>query len=133
MTLREREGRAGIETMDQEHRVHLELMKSLETAVGEGAAAARLGEILDQLLDFSRVHFLSEQLLMRLHAYPAYEAHEEEHDRMTADLHALRDRLDRDGELRDPTALAALQETLARHILLRDRELTQFLAGVGEA
>ena len=80
----------GDDDIDSEHRVQIGLMDALEQAVREGRKGARIDELLERLLDYSRVHFLSEQLLMRLHAYPDYENHVEDHDRMVVTIEELR-------------------------------------------
>lgn len=61
-------------------------------ADGAGAGAlcrGRSGKVLvlmDQLEIFANAHFLAEQHLMRLHAYPGFESHEVEHDRLIAEI-----------------------------------------------
>lgn len=90
-----------------EHQMQVSLLKALRDAVERGDAAADVDAILDQLADFSRVHFSSEQLLMRLYGYPEYARHLEEHERALAKLDDLRDRL-RSG---DATGARACLET----------------------
>lgn len=73
-----------------EHQVQLELLHALqETLVrGDQDRSASAG-VLKQLLDYSEAHFLSEQLLMRLYAYPGYEEHVQEHDQLVGVLRDL--------------------------------------------
>ena len=58
---------------DAEHHVQLSLAQTLCEAASTGVDAALAREILDQLVAYSDVHFLSEQLLMRLCSYPDYD------------------------------------------------------------
>jgi len=78
----------GIATMEREHELELRLVRELQAALGAGdrAAAEALFRSLEELTE---AHFLGEQLLMRLHAYPAYAAHQEEHDRLIGELRGL--------------------------------------------
>ena len=77
--------------MEAEHRVQLELLQGLQEALaGGGEDRTESAARLKQLLEYSEAHFLSEQLLMRLHAYPAYEEHVQEHDRLIGTLRTLR-------------------------------------------
>ena len=68
--------------MDHEHRVQVGLIQALEQGLALGRTHDQLRAILAQLVDYTNVHFLSEQLLMRLHAYPDIGAHEAAHDRL---------------------------------------------------
>jgi hemerythrin len=122
---------AGHEAIDREHQVQLGLMDTLHRAVRAKQDDAETGELLDRLLEYSRVHFLSEQILMRLHAYPDYEAHVIEHDRMIGAMEELRagwqeSRLDAPLEV-----IEALRHDLSGHIRRHDHELGKHLAGSG--
>ena len=72
--------------MHGEHDIQINLLNALEQAWRESASGAHAEPILQQLIDYSEMHFMSEQLLMRLYAYPDYEAHEFEHQRLLAQL-----------------------------------------------
>ena len=115
------------EGLDGEHQIQVGLIDALEEACAERRDPAVQRAILDQLLEYSRVHFLSEQLLMRLHAYPAYERHVREHEHMTEQLFDLSEHL-RAGEREiGEETLRRLREELVGHIQTRDLELNNFL------
>jgi hemerythrin len=112
--------------MDEEHALQLqllrELMQNLET--GDGPAALEVFERLDQ---FTNAHFLAEELLMRLHSYPGYEAHGAEHAQFVEELRALRAGLSGSGDaaaLRDEAD--AFARRLVAHIATADHALGAF-------
>lgn len=72
-------GHGGI---DREHQVQMGLIVALEQGLALGKSHAHLLTILDQLVDYTNVHFMSEQMLMRLYAYPDISTHEAAHDRL---------------------------------------------------
>lgn len=112
--------------VDAEHHVQVGLAQALRDAVHTGKDAALAGEILDQLTAYSDVHFLSEQLLMRMCGYPDYDDHVLDHDRMMERLEEVRRQR---GVGAQPLALAeaeALLALLARHIGTRDRVFTDY-------
>ncbi|TAN57716.1 MAG: bacteriohemerythrin [Magnetospirillum sp.] len=74
--------RAAEDGMDNEHRVQVGLIVALEQGLALGKSHGELLAILGQLVDYTNVHFMSEQLLMRLHAYPEISAHEAAHDKL---------------------------------------------------
>jgi hemerythrin len=120
----------GYDDIDSEHQVQIGLMDALEQAVREGRVGERIDELLERLLDYSRVHFLSEQLLMRHRAYPGYEDHVQDHDRMVASLEELRQAY---GEGRTDYGLEimrTLRADLIAHIRGRDHGLGRYLSGI---
>lgn len=121
-------------SVDAEHRVQIELMDALCRTLSEGADRTAVAESLDQLVTYTDAHFTGEQLLMRQHAYPHFEAHELEHERMVEQVHELRRKFQL-GEI--PLTLEAAQSLrawLIRHIEGSDQALGSYLEeqGAGE-
>lgn len=117
----------GFDGIDGEHRVQISLMTAFREAIGGGRGAAEAGEILDQLLDYSKMHFVSEQLLMRLYDYHDYEVHVADHDRMLQEMKVLCDSY-RDGEAPfDLERVDTLIKGLIAHISQTDQPLGQYL------
>lgn len=116
----------GIAEMDQEHALELQIVRSIQTALA-ASDHTKVGELLQQLEDFTNAHFLAEQLLMRLHAYPAYEAHQEEHDRLMTELQELSHNI-RNEASSDPAREAEnLERWLLTHIQSSDQALAEYL------
>jgi hemerythrin-like metal-binding protein len=80
----------GYRGLDGEHQMQLELLTAFRRAVGDGQGHAAIDEILDRLVDYTKVHFSSEQLLMRLYQYPRYQEHVDDHERTIECLEDLR-------------------------------------------
>ncbi|MGE0040167.1 MAG: bacteriohemerythrin [Vicinamibacterales bacterium] len=121
-------GPLGVEARDGEHRLQIELLDALRQAIDAGRPAGEVAELLDQLVEYSNAHFLAEQLVMRLHAYPLFEAHVQEHDRLIAQGRRLRDAV-REGTT--STSLAVIDELrawLLGHIDGMDRSYAEFTA-----
>lgn len=111
-----------MKTIDREHQVQIRLMQALTALIDKGGDPA---ELLDQLADYSRAHFLSEELLMRLYAYPDYEDHVVDHERMIEWLGQIAARRgERNGMLYAMNELTAI---FLRHIATRDKRLHDFL------
>lgn len=110
-------------TIDREHQVQIRLLQSLTATIDKGGDYA---ELLGQLVDYSRAHFLSEELLMRLYAYPDFDDHVLDHERMTEWLDEITARKgQRDALLHAANELTAV---FLRHIGSRDKRLHDFLA-----
>lgn len=112
---------------DREHEVQLGLLRALCVAAGENQDVAKVGEILEQLIAYSEVHFTSEELLMRLKSYDDYEDHVEDHVQM---LDALRN-IAASHAGGDPALIAGraadLLDFIGRHIATRDRRFADYV------
>ena len=115
-------------TIDNEHLVQLGLVDALVEAIRGGRLAAELNELLDQFIDYTKLHFVSEQLLMRLHAYPDYAEHVADHEAMVERMLAVREHLDSDRASPAAAAAERLRGELLGHIRNRDAALHAYLA-----
>ena len=79
----------GVGEIDREHALELRVVREIQAALLAGDRQ-RAKSLLERLEAFTEAHFLTEQLLMRQHAYPGYEAHQQEHDRLIGELRDLR-------------------------------------------
>ncbi len=114
-------------SIDSEHRVQLGMLEALCDAVDEGQPAAKIHEILNQLTAYSELHFTSEELLMRMYAYPDYDDHVLDHAAMTERLNQI---LRRYAAGQDNLALKTanqMRDFLLSHINSRDKALTDYL------
>lgn len=117
----------GRAAMDAEHRVEMALLEVLEDAVRRDLGPNRVNEILEQLLEHTTVHFMSEQLLMRLTAYPQYEAHADEHDRLTEQAAELQGHIEA-GRIQPALSfIDSMRRWLTQHIDGKDKAFTEWL------
>jgi hemerythrin len=119
--------RTGEKTIDSEHDVQTQLLDSLSHALQEVDGLSPANYILDQFIEFSDMHFLSEQLVMRLHGYPGYEPHLEEHTRLMKKVREIRSSVN-SGEAKIGFQLVQqLREWLLAHIAIEDVAFGEFL------
>ena len=122
--------RLGVPVMDAEHEAQLRLLDELEAA-----AAARdpekVRERLATFVGWLDAHFLSEQLLMRGHAYPGYAAHVQDHEAAIGILGELRSKIDAGEDDLQPRVLEALRRWLVGHVTTADRDFAEFLKSRG--
>ena len=117
--------------MEAEHEVQLHLVRALREGLEKGEDRVSTSTLLRQLLDYSDAHFLSEQLLMRLYAYPAYEDHVGEHDRLVGELRSLAEAWERGEGASAAGLLARVEEWLSTHMATTDTALEAYLAEHG--
>jgi len=85
--------RTGESTVDAEHDLQMQLLDSLSQAFEKDTDFASVKHILEQFIEFSDMHFLAEQLVMRLHSYPAYETHLQEHTCLMKKVREIRENI----------------------------------------
>ena len=111
----------GVDSMDTEHRLQVSLVNALDELVGQGMDAALIAKTVAQLVDFTNVHFLSEELMMRLYAYPQHDAHKMEHARLAEQVEEIRRRVEAAEQSTARASIAELKTWLVDHIRSMDK------------
>jgi hemerythrin-like metal-binding protein len=118
----------GIASMDREHTGQLSLFNDLKAAVRNGADDRLVYALLNELVEHTNLHFLSEQLAMKLHAYQAYESHFLEHERLLAEVQNLKHSLATGTATDKHSLIEALRSWLVVHIQTADKALAEYLS-----
>jgi hemerythrin len=106
----------GIGSIDAEHRLQVSLLKALEEVLRQGKDRALAERTLQQLVDFTAVHFRAEELMMRLYAYPQQEAHALEHGRLLEQVEAVQRSARGDDPAQALQRVESLRSWLVSHI-----------------
>ena len=123
----------GDKTIDAEHDLQLQLLDSLSKALEKGGEFSPVRYILEQFIEFSDMHFLSEQLVMRLHGYPGYESHLEEHTRLMKKVREIRDLVFRGEATPSVQLIQELRDWLVNHIATEDVAFGEYLKKEGHS
>ncbi len=115
----------GIQEVDEQHRVLVQLLNELHTAIREHHGKATSREILDRLAEYTRTHFLLEESLMRVCHYPGFEIHKAQHEELIKEVVALQHKLDHDGTTITFELLHFLKTWLTQHINESDKRFGQ--------
>jgi hemerythrin len=121
--------RVGEQSVDAEHDLQMQLLDSLSQAIQRGGDLSPMKYILEQFIEFSDMHFLSEQLVMRLHGYPGYEPHLEEHTRLMKKVREIRANLMKGENEPSLVLVQELKDWLVTHIATEDVTFGEFLKG----
>jgi hemerythrin len=125
----------GNEALDHDHHTQIALVAAFTDAVEQGrpALARKLGE---QLGEYSRAHFRSEELLMSASGYGDAAAHAAEHDALLARIREVNE-AEAEGNHDLAVSLALdFRTDLSKHIAGADRRVaasTEPRAGAGAA
>jgi len=119
--------KVGDHTIDAEHDLQMQLLDSLSHTLENGADFSSIRHVLEQFIEFSDMHFLSEQLVMRLHSYPGYEPHLEEHTRLMKKVREIRENVLHGEKLPSVQLVHELRDWLLTHIATEDVAFGEYL------
>lgn len=76
----------GIERIDAQHHIFLNLVGEFQTARLAGASVEKLDNILNEIVLYAKYHFYSEVNVMKEHHYPELKGHQVLHSTLINDL-----------------------------------------------
>ena len=117
----------GEKSIDTEHDLQMQMLDSLSESLQKGGDFSPARYVLEQFIEFSDMHFLSEQLVMRLHSYPGYEAHLEAHTQLMRKVREIRDSVLRGENAPSQKLVQELRSWLLNHIASEDVAFGDFL------
>lgn len=125
------EYRIGIARFDAEHQHLAAVINAVHRALVLQRDRTRMAELLEQLLQETRVHFTAEESALEAAHFPELASHHEEH---TALLMGLREHIRQhaSGTLSSLSLLTYLRDWLVRHIQSSDRAYAAHLKRRGE-
>lgn len=120
-----------IDDIDDQHLRLVDMVNAMHRAIREHQGSTVGRQILNELLDYTHVHFESEEALMRDLAYPGYEHHLLEHRQLVEELRVLIRRVDDRGGSIGFELMHFLRMWLARHIASSDRQYAEYFREQG--
>ncbi|HCB14352.1 MAG TPA: hemerythrin [Gammaproteobacteria bacterium] len=121
----------GIEEIDAQHKVLVDLLNQVHEAIQQRQGIEAANKIVEQLGEYTRIHFAVEESLMRILHYPEYERHKEEHDRLIEQLNAFRAKLEAGKGSMSFELAHFLKVWLTRHIMEGDKRYSSYFLEQG--
>ncbi|MDR2032058.1 MAG: bacteriohemerythrin [Azoarcus sp.] len=118
----------GIPEIDEQHKALFDLIDKIHGAILEHKGTAACVEVLDELVDYTRVHFALEQSLMHMGEYPDYEAHCVLHRELVAEVESMQGKIHSGSAAISFELLHFLRNWLAKHILGEDKKYAEFFS-----
>jgi hemerythrin-like metal-binding protein len=113
--------------MDDQHGIMTDTMNELRLAVVHGLGREQVSEVLDRLIEFTRMHFSSEEQLMEMHHFPGLAEHRAEHQHILSQILQSTHRVQHGEQMQMRPLLRFLQEAYTEHIECMDREYGPWL------
>lgn len=121
----------GIPEIDEQHKALFGLVDKIHVAILDHKGTAACVEVLDELVDYTRIHFALEQSLMHMGKYPDYENHCVLHRDLVTQVETLQKKIHSGSAAISFELLHFLRNWLHKHILSEDKKYAHFFASNG--
>jgi hemerythrin-like metal-binding protein len=113
--------------MDDQHSILMDAMNELRLAVVRGRSREQVSELLDKLIEFTRMHFTSEEQLMEQSGFPGLAEHRAQHQSMLAQMLHSAHRMQYGEGVPLRALLCSLRDGYTQHIEGPDRQFGPWL------
>lgn len=116
----------GVKVFDQEHKELVALVNKLNQALKAGSAKKTMEDILQSLVNYTKIHFKHEEDYMVLYDYPEYQKHKQEHEALTNQVLDFLHRYQAGKASFSLELMNFLKDWLTKHILGSDKKYKDF-------
>ena len=121
----------GISEIDRQHKGLIAMMNELYEAMMQGRGGEVLERILDGLIEYTQVHFGTEEGYFEKYGYERRAEHVAEHQRLIADVAKFKQDYQAKKAILSVDLLDFLGDWLRKHIMVSDRAYGPFLNSKG--
>ncbi|MGB9521341.1 MAG: bacteriohemerythrin [Anaerolineales bacterium] len=120
-----------IKSIDAQHQQLVQMVNDLHQSMLDGRSSDTLKDLLKKLIDYTVVHFSTEEKLMQQYSYPGYVYHKAEHENLTKKVLEFQQKFQQ-----NPTGLGVqmmdfLKSWLVNHIQGTDKKYSKFFNNLG--
>ncbi|PKK88354.1 MAG: hypothetical protein CVV64_19170 [Candidatus Wallbacteria bacterium HGW-Wallbacteria-1] len=119
-----------VKKLDDQHHTLVDLINSLHSALARGKANERLGNILNELIEYTQKHFADEENLMRTHKYPGLDEQLRIHRHLVSKVLEIRAKFE-EGRPMGIEVMNFLKDWLMTHILKVDMQYSEYFTQRG--
>lgn len=120
-----------IQELDEQHKCLIQIMNELYTALANKSNRDLIADVLNKLIEYTKVHFAVEETLMRIFHYDGYEAHKAIHDNIVNRVLEYNGKFQAGDDKVGMELLMFLKDWLFDHINRVDKAYTKSLHKAG--
>ncbi|PIQ86524.1 MAG: hemerythrin [Candidatus Omnitrophica bacterium CG11_big_fil_rev_8_21_14_0_20_45_26] len=117
----------GNQTIDDQHKQLFAITNRMFEGLKGGETKATLFKTFEDLIEYTRYHFTTEEKYMGSSGFPDIEEHKAEHRKLLAELLQLRDKFEKSAEIVEIDLLEFLLHWISNHILGHDLRYVPFI------
>lgn len=113
----------GIKTLDDDHKILVQHMNELETAMLVGQGKKALPELFHNLIEYTHMHFAKEEKIMQDRKFAGLAQHKKEHEEFLKKLRKFQQQFNEGNIAVSVDVLNLLRDWLENHMLKSDKKL----------
>jgi hemerythrin len=121
----------GIEEIDDQHKVLVDLINEMHDAIHQRHGSEVVRDVLTKLAEYTKIHFVVEESLMRILGYPDYEAHKAQHEKLIQAIQELQHKVETGKTSIGFELMHFLKVWLTKHIMESDMNYSGFFLQSG--
>lgn len=121
----------GVREFDAQHQQLINILNDLYDAMQAHKADDVLGQILSQLINYTKIHFTNEEKYMEKYAYPDLPAQKREHEAFVKKMMDFKESFDSGKTIFSVSLTSFLKDWLFNHIGGIDKKYTSFFNSKG--
>jgi hemerythrin len=121
----------GVQEIDEQHKILVGLVNRMYQSIIMGTDKDEVNAILNELAQYTVIHFAVEESLMRIFDYPDYETHKQHHQELTHQVLELQRKSALHENALSMEVFHFLRHWLTYHILHDDKKYGPFLLSKG--
>ena len=120
-----------VEEIDEQHKKLVQMLNDLHNAMAQGEGNKKIGEIIDNLVDYSVYHFATEEKYFDKFKFPKTEEHKQVHRDFVEKVSKFQEEFKNNDVMLTIEVLDFLSNWLQNHILGDDMEYSDFFVENG--
>jgi hemerythrin len=121
----------GIEEIDEQHKVLVDMVNKMHEAIHQRHGSDAVIVILNDLAEYTRIHFAVEESLMRILNYPDYDDHKKIHEELLHTVQDLQEKVSSGKKSIGFELMHFLKTWLVKHIMEEDMQYSDFFLEAG--
>lgn len=119
----------GVEEIDTQHKKIVEMLGKIISEMKKGQGKTLIGKTIDEMLNYTKVHFSTEEKYMNLYKYPYSISHKKEHEKFVETAKTFYE-VYMNGSITAIDLMNFLKNWISEHILGSDKKLGKFVCEV---
>lgn len=115
-----------IEEIDEQHKILVGLINQLYESIIVQNSTIEVDRVLDELVQYTIIHFAVEESLMRIFHYPNHDEHKHHHEALTKQVIDIQNKVKNKEAEVSMELLNFLRSWLTNHIMIEDKQYIPF-------
>jgi hemerythrin-like metal-binding protein len=122
----------GVKALDEQHKKLFAMVNQMHEAMSAGKGRAIIGQVMDELFDYVRLHFTTEEKLLEKYNYAGLSEQKREHEAFIKKVTEMQQKMQAGNLTLSIEISQFLRNWITEHIMGVDKKYSAFLNEKGE-